>query len=94
MHAVIWYLAGASASPSPGSGVLNISGLTTFVGSVAGLAVAIAGIAMMIRVHGQRNMPQALASGAVLLLGLAVFGLSLSGNTDGLATALAHLIFR
>ena len=75
------------------NGPINIAGLTQLVGSMIGLLVLVAGAGILLKVHGQRNIPAAAGGFAVLLLGLAVAGLSLTGKVDSVATSLANLIF-
>ena len=81
------FLAAAPNAP------FNVAGLTQLVGSVIGLLVLIAGAGILVKVHGQRNIAAAAGGFAVLLLGLAVAGLSLTGKVDAVATSLANLIF-
>lgn len=74
-------------------GGINVSGLTTLVEKLIGLLVTVAGGGILLRVHGQRNFAAAAGAFAVVLLGLSVVGLSISGTLDGVAKGLASLIF-
>ena len=75
------------------NGPINIAGLTQLVGSMIGLLVLVAGAGILLKVHGQRNIAAAAGSLAIMLVGLAVAGLSLTGKVDAVATSLANLIF-
>ena len=84
--AAVHYLA-ATTNP------INIAGLTQIVGSFAGLLVAAAGVGILVKVHGQRNFAAAMGSVAVLIVGLAIVGLSATGKFNGVAQDLANAIF-
>ena len=75
------------------NGPFNIAGLTQLVGSTIGLLVLLAGAGILLKVHGQRNIAAAAGSLAIILVGLAIAGLSLSGKVDAVATSLANLFF-
>ena len=75
------------------NGPFNIAGLTQLVGSMIGLLVLVAGAGILLKVHGQRNIAAAAGSLAIILVGLAIAGLSLTGKVDAVATSLANLFF-
>jgi hypothetical protein len=72
---------------------VNVAGLTTFAGSLVGLVVVAAGVAILARTFGARNFAAVVGSLAVLLIGLTVVGLSLTGKIDSVSTSLANLVF-
>jgi hypothetical protein len=75
------------------AGPVNVAGLTQFAGSLVGLVVIAAGVAILARTFGQRNFAAVAGSVVVLLIGLTVVGLSLTGNIDTVSKGLADLVF-
>ena len=86
-------IAGPTPSPTPAAIPINVAGLTQFAGSLVGLVVVAAGVAILARTFGQRNFAAVAGSVIILLIGLAVFGLSLTGRIDAVSTGLANLVF-
>ena len=74
-----------------GAAPFNIAGLTTFLGSLGGLAVTALGVGSIVRAHGQQAHRHVMGSAAVGIAGLAIMGISMAGLTGHLATNLAHL---
>jgi hypothetical protein len=88
MHGIIQSLAAGTGNGGP----FNIAGLTNLVGSFIGLLVLVGGGGILLKVHG-RNHASAVLSTTIMMLGLAIAGVSLAGKTDGIATSLANLVF-
>ena len=74
-----------------GAAPFNIAGLTSFLGTLGGLAVTALGVGSIFRAHGQQAHRHVMASAAVGMAGLGIMGISLAGLTGHLATNLAHL---
>ena len=72
---------------------INIAGLTALLEKVVGLLVVAGGAVIMAKAWKQRSIPDALGSGAVLLIGMVIFGLALSGNLNSVSQSLASLFF-
>jgi hypothetical protein len=87
MHGLAMFL--AAPTPAP----FNIDAMTKLVGSFIGILILAAGAGILIKVHQQRNVAGAVSSGAILLLGLIVVGLALTGKFDSVASGLANVVF-
>ncbi len=88
MHGLVMFL----AAPAPAN-PFNINAMTKLVGSFIGILILAAGAGILIKVHNQRNVAGAVSSGAILLLGLIVVGLALTGKFDSVASGLANVVF-
>jgi hypothetical protein len=90
MKGALMSIAGQLAA---GGAPINVAGLTQFAGSLVGLVVVGSGVAILARTFGQRNFAAVAGSLAVLLIGLTVVGLSLTGKIDSVSNSLANLVF-
>lgn len=87
-------LAGAVVRAAGTTGApFNIAGITGLLESFVGVFVIAGGAGILLKAHKQHNMPEAIGSIAILMIGLLIVGLALTNKINGVAQGLANVVF-
>jgi hypothetical protein len=81
-------LAAAAANPQ----LFNVNGMSQVLEGLIGVGVLVVAIAMVVRA-GSRNFGAVVASLAILIIGLLVFGIAHGGHIGSIGDKLANIIF-